>query len=717
MGALRRPGAMLQPGAMTLEEARKVLGLEPDGDLESRLGELAVARERLADLAAQAPNETIALRYQDGLVDFDRALAVVREQVAESRQRKMAPLMSLVPGAVSGRKVVTKRDDFHAAPRGKAEPEAGEATRVEPSDAGEREEAEPIDLPTPRPEAPPTEPVLPKPMEVPREEEAPRRRRLSFALYLLLFVLVGGIGGGWLYYHVQAEKEVRRQAQLAHLEKFGSFLVENRRWEEARAAFGEIGELDPGSEVAMRGMRSIEVGMEEEQQQFVGYWSGEALAAFEAGRLDAAAEAVAKVLERYPGSTTALELDRRIESARIGLLRESWEGRLNEAIEARDWEAADGGLVRMAEELPGDELIAVLSSRIAAAKDRQRREHERARQLAGQARQLDKGEFNAQALEWMREAVSLAPEDAEIRELYDRLASYTRTLRVPEDVATLAAALGQVRDKDRVVLGEGEFEGGVAINVAVQLEGAGEGKTVVRFAAREGPAVTLGPGASGATLTGITFRQEGFDPSEERFPAALVRGGEVEFVDCTFLEGSGHGLAVLEGGHGQAVRCKFRGNGWDGVAARGKGSRMTLRECLAERNFGHGFEIWDGAAAVIRSCQAKDNSRNGIHVDSAAEGLELRDNTLSGNREYGVVLGAGASGTVAGNRCRGNLLGGLLVRFAAISVRVESNRLESNRGPGLLLEQGLRPDLYSANTAVSNRGGNVASGLVFERAD
>ena len=64
---------------MTLSEARKTLGLGPDDDPRPFLNEFKEARERIAEMVRTAPNETLEVRYQKGLTDFDQALAAVRE--------------------------------------------------------------------------------------------------------------------------------------------------------------------------------------------------------------------------------------------------------------------------------------------------------------------------------------------------------------------------------------------------------------------------------------------------------------------------------------------------------------------------------------------------------------------------------------------------------------------------------------------------------------
>lgn len=716
---------------MTLDDAKKVLGLSPGDDPVSHVEEFTEARERIADMVRSAPNETIALRYQDGLLEFDKAMAAVREEIARKKAEKVAQLMALVPGSVSGQHISSKRADFHT----EKEDEKPEPEEIAELPHDEVAEVAPEPIPTtitglpkanaPRvPQVPPAKSVgdEPKPVQAPASEDdnfevdfedVEKSSKGRFFGYALIFLLIGGIGGGWIYTSMEAERKQRNRDRVIFLESLGARLVESRRWDEAKQAYAEIAERDTSSKVAETGMRSIEFGMSEEQSQFVGYWSGEALAAFEAGRIDEAEKAAKKVLEKYPREKEAAELLSKIEAERLVRIREEWDGKIRSAVESRNWNEADSGLGEFSVTLPDDPMIRDLAILITEGKDQEQRDHAKARELAEAARLRDEGEFDPQTLEWMREAVALAPDDAEVKALYEKLASYSRTLHVPEDRKTLADALSDARDRDRIVLGEGTFEAGVVINAAVQLEGAGEGKTILKMAAPKGPVLTFGPDSKGATVTGLVLQHEGFDAGTSRYPIALVRGTEVEFADCVFLEGSGHGLAVVDGGHATAQRCVFKTNGWDGAAASGAGSRITINESEATGNFGHGFEIWDGASAVVTKSKASRNSRNGLLVDSAGEGIEVSGGEFYGNREYGIVLSAGASGKVRENSCYANMMGGMVVRFAAISVIVEGNKMEENSGPGLILEQGLRAEIYEGNQCRSNDGKDRMSEVKF----
>jgi tetratricopeptide (TPR) repeat protein len=482
-------------------------------------------------------------------------------------------------------------------------------------------------------------------------------------------------------------------------------MIDARQWPEADLAYAEIEQLKPGANSAKIGRRSIEAGMEEERRQFVGYWSGEAITAFELGRTDDAANAALKVLEKYPSESEIVELLKRIEQARSTQAREAMVATTSAAILKRRWDEAENRAKELVKAFPGDPEGNVLLTEIRAGREKELRDRTRARELFSAAKVRDQGQFDRDALEWLREAAALAPEDPDIAALFQKMASYTRTLEVPRDFPTLAEAVAASRDRDRIVIAEGTWEGPVIIDKAITLEGAGRDKTIVEVDAALSAAATFGRHAGGARVSGITFRHRGFDAGPNRFPALLVRGAEVTMSDCRVADSAGHGLAVLEAGRMVATRCLFENNGWDGVAVRGPGSRIEFTECESTGNFGHGYDIWDGGSAAIHGSIARDNSGNGILVDTTAENVVLGENDLRGNREYGIVASAAGSGRIHGNRCRENLLGGMAVRFAAARLAFEANLLEKNLGPGLALEQGLDSAAFSSNQATGNEGG------------
>jgi len=640
---------------MQIAEARKILGLGPEEDPRPHLAEFRQVRERLAAMVREAPNETIALRFQEGLVEIDQALAAVREHL------EILGLYHLPAPAV---------------------PELPAAAEPPPHFADEV------------------------------EKPAGRRLVTVLASVFLFLLLAAGIAA-WLYLKSEDDKRLDLQIRLVRLEREGGILIDERRWPEAAQKFLEIDAIQPGSEVARIGRRSIEAGMVEELNQSVAYWVGEARAALESGRWDDAEKAVRQVLDRYPKEEEPLAI---LDEIRIG--REA--ATLNDALDAvrslvaaRDWDGAAAAAQAILADFPEEEGAKALLADALAAKEQMAADLARARELFAMAAPRDKGVFDQEALDWLREAAALAPDDALIAATLEKMASYVRTLRVPGDFANPAEALAAARDGDRVVIAKGTWEGPFIVDAAIELQGASAGSSIVICEAATGSAITFGPNAVGAQVIGVGFQHRSFDAGAERYSAVLVRGGDITFTDCHFSDASGHGLVVMEGGKIAASRCRFVGNGWNGVAAMGEGSLLELRDCEAIGNFGHGVEAWDGASIILSRNRCEQNSRNGIHADGGTASATIEGNQLLGNREFGLVLGRVASGRVAENVARGNLLGGFVIHSSASAIAVVANQAVKNDGPGLVLEAGLDAALVTQNLASGNQGAQVLADADF----
>ncbi|MEI7956831.1 MAG: hypothetical protein WCJ66_16825, partial [Verrucomicrobiota bacterium] len=91
---------------MTLSEARRVLGLEPDENPRPRLPEFHLTRQRLASMLDNEPNIAVATCYQRWLLDFDCAFAVVCDPLGGESQATPAtpevPSAAIGPDATSG---------------------------------------------------------------------------------------------------------------------------------------------------------------------------------------------------------------------------------------------------------------------------------------------------------------------------------------------------------------------------------------------------------------------------------------------------------------------------------------------------------------------------------------------------------------------------------------------------------------------------------------
>ena len=725
---------------MTLAEARKILGLGPEDDPRPFMAEFKEARDRIAEMVRTAPNDTLATRYQQGLVDFDRALAAVREHL-EATGAISKTTDTLSPDSVQETAAVLPTKE--AVPEIKTtgpipEPKPTETKILEPVSETKPPEAKVIDpvpekpivsdIPVPpplppsnEPPGPPAEPIVfgskkesvekpaaaTTPLATHSVEESPRKSRSSAKAVWLLTVVLFATAGGLYYLKTDEDRRLQVQGRIAFLEQQGAVFIENRRWPDATKAFDEIESLSPKSEIVTRGRHSIEAGIAEEQNQFVGYWTGQARASLEAGRWDEAATAANQVLAKLPQEKEAAEILQLIEKGRAAEADKATLATARTQMNQRKWDEAIASANLILAKRPDDEGAKALVTEANAAKEKAVADMTKAKALLQQARDLDKGQFDQAILNLLREASSLAPEDPEITAFIEKIAAYSRTLRVPGDYATPAEALANARDRDRIILAAGTWEGPLVVNASIDLQGAGADTTLVQCAAQKGNAITLAAGANGTRITGISFRHESFDPGAERFSTALVRAITADFVDCRFYEASGHGMAVIEGGHAIVSRCKFSDNGWDGIAASGPGSLLEVRESDSSHNFGHGIESWDGAAVILTANRCDENSRNGIHADNGGGSVTLEKNQLSGNREFGLVLSSAGSGKVSENVARGNLLGGFVIRSTASAVPFTSNQSTKNEGPGLVLDIGLLAATYANNTNHDNGGQQV----------
>ncbi len=655
---------------MTLQEARQILRLGPDEDPRLHMREFEIVRKKLAEMVRDAADDQTAGRLQLSLNDMDCALGVLRKHMAETPPAPVLP------------------------------PTAAE---IQPAPAGAPTDAAKADAGPPPAETPPA------------LREAPARHS-GFRIFFLAAASLAAVAvaaWGWLYLNELANQRYERQTRIAELEGKGAEHIRQRHWAEAQEVFGEIQRLDPGSEIAAAGLRDIGEGMAEEREMFVNYWSGQARAALESARFDEAREAAGKVLAEVPDHAECLALAEEIAAARLSANRLAAIETAKNHIGRREWEPAVGLLRELLEKNPDDPETAVLLEDTEAAREKASADHATARVLFQKAKDKDTGEYDEELFGWMREAAGLAPSDAEITAFFTEVSARSRSLRVPEDFPDPAQALAHVRENDRILLGEGEWEGPLEALVPVEIIGAGEGKTIISCPGEAGNVIAFGPDASGSRVSRVSFRHATLTGGDSRFAVALVRAGAVAWEDCEFLDGCGHGLALIDGAQSTVNRCRFIGNGWDGAAASGAETRLDIRNSTLAGNFNHGLEAWDGAALTAVDNRCESNTGNGVHIDSSEAPAVLLGNQLNANREFGMVItSAGATGQIRRNSAARNQLGGMAIRAMTLCP-VTHNKLERNSGPGLALEDGLNPIAYRENTSSGNSGKDLLTGMKY----
>jgi nitrous oxidase accessory protein NosD len=589
---------------MTLDEARRILDLDPDADPPLHQEELLERREKLVRLMNSAPDTVHADRFRRELAEHDEAVAFLKHYRA--------------PGS-TGRRVLTG---------------------------------------------------------------------------LLVVALVAG-GGGYALQKIKQENLRKTRAEVEQLSMEAERLVDAKKWHLAREKYQRIVQLQPDSSTAAYGLNQVEATIEREKQAFLAEWNHEASTAFAVKRWDQAEAAAKTVLTKYPQDVAARQMQQRVVDARKAERIEHALAEGRGKLKARDWDGAVSS-AEAALALEADHIEAkALRDEAIAAKQKAEADRLKARELFAKAQAADKGQYDKQLAAWAKEAKALAPDDTEIKALFDKVSAYVRIVRVPGDFATPAEAVADLDDGNVLMLGEGSWQGPLIVDKPVELRGAGAATTVIECPAGQSVAISFGPGAKGAKVSGLTFRHQDTDASTERFSGALVRGGEVAFQDCIFTQAAGHGLMVIEGGKISATNCKFTGNGWDGASASGEGSSLAVHASEASGNGEHGFDVWNGAAGNFTGNRCVNNGRNGILLDCGTSTAIATGNHLQGNREFGLIIQSAAQGRVVENTFDANQFGGLVVRMAGSKVEIAKNRF--NGAPVIAVEKGVSTDAIRKN--------------------
>ena len=245
------------------------------------------------------------------------------------------------------------------------------------------------------------------------------------------------------------------------------------------------------------------------------------------------------------------------------------------------------------------------------------------------------------------------------------------TLRVPEDHATLAAALAAATDGDEILVGPGTYKESSLSYGSKELDlrsTDGHAATVIDCE-QNGPAFYIYGGAGkrgsldgftitngrnehgGALVTGSSYveirncRFADNTALDEGGVWFQDSGGSPWFRDCTFENnqslGQG-GVGYLDGGTGVFESCVFNGNGagtgHGSVLMVSFGTSVILKGCLIEDNAGvtvlnasGGFELG------LDGCEIQFNGGDALLLPDRAV---VRDSDISNNAGQGIyVLG------------------------------------------------------------------------------
>lgn len=550
------------------------------------------------------------------------------------------------------------------------------------------------------------------------DQPEPKRGGAGLALWLTVVAALGG--GGWMGYQqwvVKNEHSLTREvAEVRILEKFDE-AIEKRRWDEAERLIGEFADAGIDEEVVVASKARIDQGKLEERGQQIAFLIGVAQSSLEAGQLTEAENYCDQVEEMQPDHPQLEEIRGMIRESRIKVRSLLMVREIEKALKEQNWEVAGRQLESLAKEQPEHAEIPGLRTRLETARKQAMENQAKAADLLAQARKLDQGVYSGEALSLLEEAVRLHPTD-EIKELYQRMSEYGKVLRVPSEHATIAAALKEAKANDRIFVENGSYTESLVVPAGVEIVGESREETIIEYPAVKAAVVAIGKGDRQARLASLTLRHQGLTNDEERFPVVAVEEGSLLMENVLVSRASGHGVAVVNGGKASLIFCRVEESGWDGISAKGKGTRVSLKHVTAEGNLHHGVDFWNGAAGEVSESKFLTNGRAGLAAIGSADQLKVNGSLSEGNREIGFYFSAVTGAEVSECEARKNQLGGMIFERESKRVKIDQNRVTQNGKVGIVIEKGVELLSNSANVVEKNEGKQMWNDAVFTpRAD
>ncbi len=525
-------------------------------------------------------------------------------------------------------------------------------------------------------------------------------RRFLFSVLLVGCVVAGMWQGHRLLLLDGQTRDVRNLEKLAI---DGRIAVESRDWARAEEIYSDLAALEPDSVRSRDGFRLVSQGKEEARRQKLGFLVGSARAAMDERNWDEAEKSLREVLKMEPNHADVPVM---LEEVRKGRVYDQVAVVLEDAQESlreEEWESLAEHTTRLEVLAPGHAQLTAFRAATEEGMKIVEERRIRARGLYEKALAMDSGAFSETALESLREAIRLDNHE-EYQDLYDKMSGYTRLLKVPDDHSTIGEALAAARPNDKIRVGKGTYTEPLILNARIDLEGAGRGETIIQCEAGSASVLLVTGEGTGSRVAGVSLRQTGIVLTSERYPVALADGSELILEDCELEHGSGHGVAIINGGRGRLTNVRVTKCGWDGLAVSGEGSSAEATDCRFEKNFHHGIDAWGGGRVLIRKSRSTRNGLAGVVLMSRGVMSEVTQCTIDGNREVGVSVSNGVQAVLRANRAQGNLLGGFLVEGDGTVAGMEGNVAEKNHKFGIVVDRLSKADPFRDNIARGNTG-------------
>ena len=245
-----------------------------------------------------------------------------------------------------------------------------------------------------------------------------------------------------------------------------------------------------------------------------------------------------------------------------------------------------------------------------------------------------------------------------------------RTLRVPEDYPSLAAAIKAAAKGDRIEVAEGVYSETLLVDKALEIVGRGAPARVCLLAIN---ASVLTVARSPCRLANLTLRVSAVG---DRACACVDAGAgsRVQLEKCV-LEGGRCGFQTS--GMAVLVATEVRNSAGTGVLCLA-GSRLWMLRCSVHSHALSGLHLQgEGVVGYLGQSHIADCKANALTISAGAQGT-VEDNVIAANADAGISISdKGSGGDIRDNNISGNGLVGVYI-FDAAAATIQNNHLANN---------------------------------------
>jgi parallel beta-helix repeat protein len=263
----------------------------------------------------------------------------------------------------------------------------------------------------------------------------------------------------------------------------------------------------------------------------------------------------------------------------------------------------------------------------------------------------------------------------------------SQTLVVPDEFASIQAAVDAAERSDTVYVRAGEYGGQITFKEGINLVGEGADRVTVRTSARLGPVLRV-DGCEAGLVSGLTLEHAGLADDMPEEAVLLVRDSTIEVFRCTVQKGAKHGVKLDGGGRSLVRECVVRDNVWSGILVTGAATTPVLRADECAGNGGSGVYFEGGAGGLADSNACTGSGQSGISVAGRGTAPTLRNNRCLDNQKHGIYFENGAGGLAEDNLCERNAQAGIGVFLAGTAPILRKNRCKQSGKHGICFAKG-----------------------------